>query len=227
MIILLPPSEGKIDGGTMPPIKTLNENQAVMFERMETYSDDFDKLYGVKGSALQRAVMANENILSAATCKAIKRYSGVVYDGIDYATLDSDAKKRADERIYIVSALFGLIRADTLIPNYKLKIDKLQAYKFWKPIIGKQLKEDFVIDLLPQAHRKAVYYKDGIRVEFIYRVRGDKKHAGHAGKLIKGKFVRWLLQNDITNPDKMLAFDQDGFSGERVNNMLIEFTKSV
>lgn len=227
MIILLPPSEGKIDGGTMPPIGKLNENQAVMFERMETYSDDFDKLYGVKGSALQRAVMANENVPNAATCKAIKRYSGVVYEGISYATLSPDAQKRADTQIHIVSALFGLIRGDTLIPNYKLKIDKLDAYKFWKPIIGKELKKDLVIDLLPQAHRKAVYYKDGIRVEFIYRVRGDKKHAGHAGKLIKGKFVRWLLENDITNPDKMLAFDVDGFVGERVNNTAIEFTKCV
>ena len=226
MILLIPPSEGKVSGGKFPPI-TLSVEQQHMYNALCSYNGNLAKLLGVQGKALEHAKLVNAHILQAPTLPAIQRYSGVVYQALSYETLTSEAKAYVDNHIKIVSGLFGLLNATDRIPEYKLKIEKLGADAFYKPIIGKALKDDFVIDLLAQAQRKAVYYKNGVRVEFIIRKNGEKKPAGHAGKTIKGKFIRWLCENQVTDIDRLIEFREDGFMGRRVNNSLVEFELNV
>ena len=226
MIILIPPSEGKVSGGNLPPIK-LTPTQQVMYDTLREFDGNMSKLLGVQGKALEHAKLVNAHILTAKTLPAILRYSGVVYEAISYATLSPQAQSYANEHIRIVSGLFGLITPTTTIPEYKLKIEKLGADRYYKPLIGKAIGDEFVIDLLAQAQRKAVYYKKGVRVEFIIRKNGEKKPAGHAGKTIKGKFIRWLCENQVTDIDRLIEFREDGFMGRRVNNSLVEFELNV
>ena len=65
--------------------------------------------------------------------------------------------------------------------------------------------EELIIDLLPQVHRKS-YVKKGlnvIEVEFLIldKKQGKKITAGHYGKAVKGKFIRFLATNGIQNTD--------------------------
>ena len=61
-----------------------------------------------------------------------------------------------NKHIIIFSGLFGLLTPDTLIPDYKLKMNVLSLKRLWGPIITEHLsKEDLIFDLLPQVHRKA------------------------------------------------------------------------
>ncbi len=221
VVILIPPSEGKTPGGVSKPIKPKKDVKE-MVSRLQAYEGDWDKLLGVKDKALEAAVEANLSVLRSKTMPAIKRYSGVVYDGIDYTSLSAAAKKMFDERVCIVSALFGLVKPEDLIPDYKLKIDKLDAAAFWKPIIAKQLTDCFVIDLLPKVHQKAVEYDDGVRVDFIVEKNGKRKPAGHFGKLIKGRFVRWLCQNRVADPTKFSGFNEDGYLWDGENYTKVE-----
>ncbi len=205
-IILLPPSEGKNSGGE----GKLESVQPTTLTLLKSIKDaDPQKLYGLKEKALADAIETNKNILSSGLLPAIKRYKGVVYQGIDYNSLEN--KKLFCERIRIVSALFGLVRPDMKIPNYRLKIDKLDAAKLWRSVISDELKDCFIIDLLPQAHKKAVSYEKGVAVEFVIMKEGRKVPAGHSGKFIKGRFVRWLIENDVKNPKSFQEFSEDGF----------------
>ena len=88
-----------------------------------------------------------------------------------------------------------------MIPNYKLKMDGLLLYNFWEPIITKiLLKEDCIIDLLPQIHKKAYKKSDNsIDVEFKIKKNGNIIHSGHHGKFVKGKFIRFLCENQIND----------------------------
>ncbi|MBZ0257009.1 peroxide stress protein YaaA [bacterium] len=210
VLLLIPPSEGKAPGGDGKPMKP-NKDMRKMIRRLHEYDGDWGKLLGVKGKALDEALEANAIILKALTLPAIERYCGVVYDGIDYASMKAAARKAFDERVRIVSALFGLVAPQDRIPNYKLKIDKLNAAAYWKPIITEQLKNAFVIDLLPQAHYKAVSYDDGVRVDFVCEKNGKRKPAGHFGKLIKGRFVRWLCETKTSDPKRFSSFNEDGY----------------
>lgn len=211
-IILIPPSEGKTPDGTGKPLKKLNEDAGEIYERLLKFKGDFSQLYGVKGKALESARLANAQLLEALTLPAVARYSGVVYNGIGYPKLSAEAQQFFNTHVRIVSALFGLLSPKDLIPDYKLKIEKLDAASYWKPIIAKKLKGCWVIDLLPQTHQKAVAYESGVKVDFIVVRNGKSVPAGHQGKLIKGRFVRWLCEHAVTDPKTFSGFKQDGFS---------------
>ncbi|NDV21312.1 YaaA family protein [Desulfovibrio sp. JC022] len=206
-IILIPPSEGKADGGNKTPLKSVSVIAADLIEAIK--KADPKKLYGLKEKALEKAVTVNKEVLNSKTMPAIKRYTGVVYDAIDYQTLKN--KSDFDKKVLIVSGLFGLVIPTDLIPNYRLKIDKLKAAKLWVNSNSEQLKDKFVIDLLPQAHKKAVKYDNGIEIEFVLKKAGKKMPAGHQGKHIKGRFVRWLIENNITDPKYFKDFKEEGY----------------
>ncbi|WP_031480456.1 YaaA family protein [Maridesulfovibrio frigidus] len=206
-IILIPPSEGKADGGKNHPLQSVSSIAADLIEAIK--EADPKKLYGLKEKALEKAITVNKELLSSKTMPAIERYTGVVYDAIDYQTLKN--KSDFDKKVVIVSGLFGLVRPINLIPNYRLKIDKLKAAKLWVTSNSEQLKDKFVIDLLPQAHKKAVKYDNGIEVEFVLKKAGKKMPAGHQGKHIKGRFVRWLIEKNITDPKHFNDFNEEGY----------------
>ena len=206
-IILIPPSEGKADGGNNKPLKFVSGIAADLIEAIK--EADSKKLYGLKEKALEKAITVNKEVLNSKTMPAIERYTGVVYDAIDYQTLKN--KSDFDKKVLIISGLFGLLSPTDLIPNYRLKIDKLKAAKLWVNSNSEQLKDKFVIDLLPQAHKKAVKYDNGIEVEFVLKKAGKKMSAGHQGKHIKGRFVRWLIENNITAPKHFKDFKEEGY----------------
>lgn len=213
MIVLIPPSEGKRAGGSGPVIEALPETRELL-KRYRAAAKKRRAILGVKGEALEQAHAANLAILESATMSAIERYTGVVYEALDYASLDAKAKRFCDEHVRIVTSMFGLVSPLDPIPDHKLKIEKLEAWKLWKPAMSRALEGEYVIDLLPKAHARAVHYDTGIRVEFF------DEHGlamGHFGKHIKGRFVRWLCEHAVEDPARFGEFDEDGFSwdGER------------
>lgn len=204
LIVLIPPSEGKTPGGNGSALSSLHPVTQELLK--EIASSDPEKLYSARK---HEAHELNTHVRTAPTMPAINRYSGVVYDGLDYDALEN--KEWIDEHVRIVSGLFGLVKPQDTIPNYKLPITKLAAAKRWHESITEQLKGVFVIDLLPQAHKKAVSYDAGVEIEFTRKHNGKVVKAGHAGKKIKGRFVRWLAEQNITLPDDIYAFSEDGY----------------
>ena len=207
--ILIPPSEGKKEGGIFENDSGFSSITRLLIKKIEAFDGDKEKLYGVKGKNLQKAIKINSKILNSKTLPAIKRYSGVVFNAIDYETLKN--KKLFDRRVLIMSAMFGLVKPQDKIPDYKLNIGKLNSDKLWREELKDSLKDHFVIDLLPKAHKKAITYDKGISIDFIIEKDGKRKPAGHDGKFIKGRFVRWLIENEITSIKKFNEFKEDGY----------------
>ena len=93
-------------------------------------------------------------ILKSPSAKAVEVYSGVLYQALDYKNLSSAAKKKSEKCIVIISALFGAVRLNDLIPYYKLdmakslpKLGSLNA--LWKPVVTSALaaiKTDLIVD---------------------------------------------------------------------------------
>lgn len=211
VIFLIPPSEGKDDGGKGKPLGEYPRGVETIHKRFLEYDKSYEKLIGVKGDYLQESIENNKKILSNPTMKALKRYTGTVYKHLDYESLNNDAKSFAENHFVITSALFGFVFGKDFIPNYKLKMNKLKAYKHWKKISKSFLKDYFVIDVLTNTHRRSVSYDDGFKVDFKKMKNGKKRGAGHAGKKIKGKFLRWIAKNNITNIEKIKEFAEEGY----------------
>jgi cytoplasmic iron level regulating protein YaaA (DUF328/UPF0246 family) len=65
------------------------------------------------------------------------------------------------------------------------------------------------VSLLPQAHARAVPYEPLLHIDF--KLAGGRVSAGHFGKAIKGKFVRWMLENHVVDPAQFVEFNVDGY----------------
>ena len=106
-----------------------------------------------------------------------------------------------------------MVKPLTLIPNYKLKMNVLQLYNKWNPILTKELdKEDMIFDLLPLIHKKAYSNKTYSKnINFVIYSNGKKVPAGHFGKVVKGKFIKFICKNQITDINDFSYFEYDGF----------------
>jgi len=216
MYILLPPSEGKCEAPGAGAFATLHPDlyrdlQPVLRHLKKLKAADRPRFYGVSGADKARAAHGlNLAVGEAPVLPAVMRYSGVVYDHVGFETLKGGA--RARQRVAVVSGLFGLVRGTDGLPLYKQPINPWLA-RYWRPINSARLQAiaggEPVLDLLSQSYQKALDYPERIVVDF--RVGGGKKAAGHFGKAIKGRFVRFLLENDIRDPKDFAAFTEEGY----------------
>ena len=232
MLILIPPSEGKAkikSSGVLfkdTKFKYEREVNQVVRHLSILENEDLRSIYGTSQEKSEIFHRQNQDIFKSHCAMAIERYTGVVYEYINWNGLDKSAQKYMEKHVRIFSGLFGLLTPETLIPNYKLKMNVLSLQFHWKPIITKALEnEDIVFDLLPQVHRKAYNpSKNVIKVDFSVIKKGKKTAAGHFGKAVKGKFIRFLAQNNIKSIDKFNKFEYDGFkwNGEQFIKEIIE-----
>jgi cytoplasmic iron level regulating protein YaaA (DUF328/UPF0246 family) len=222
MLILLPPSEGKAPEGQGPRFEEchpglLEELRPILKHTAKMKAAERQKFYSAKTPDKARDCHAlNSRISQAQSIYALERYTGVVYTHIDYGTLAK--KQAARKRVHIVSGLFGLIPGGARIPLYKMPINPWLA-RYWYDINSARLVQAAgrrkVLSLLPQAYAKAINLDGAVSVDF--RVQGGKKAAGHNGKAIKGKFVRFLIENNVTNPRDFSQFREDGFQFDGEN----------
>ena len=54
-------------------------------------------------------------------------------------------------------------------------------------------------------------------IDFVIINKGKKTAAGHFGKAVKGEFIRYLAQNNITSIDDFGGFEYDGFKWDGIS----------
>ena len=211
VVLLLPPSEGKAQGGSgawKPHAGTfgraLAAPRAELAATLARLSGGNEALLGVRGDHLARAKQANRLLLGAAAMPAWQRYTGVVWDHLDIASLTAAQRTRALQSIVVVSGLLGAVRADDRIPDYRLKMGaRLAPYgllaAWWHDHLSEVLNTAFagrvVIDLLPNEHRRA-FSADTERLGDYIRVglfEKSGKAGGHDAKAAKGRLARHVL----------------------------------
>tara|TARA_Y100000996_G_C22554609_1_gene655049 strand:+ start:3517 stop:4215 length:699 start_codon:yes stop_codon:yes gene_type:complete len=220
MKILIPASEGKSKIITSSNIKF--ENTDFMFEdsvrqvvNLLELIDEED-LRSIYGTSQEKSILfhrQNQSIFKEKCVPAITRYTGVVYENIGWNNLSKEAKEYLANYVFIFSGLFGMLKPLTPIPDYKLKMNVLSLQHHWRPILTEALnEEDFIIDLLPQVHRKAYTpNKNVFKVDFSVIKKGKRSAAGHFGKSVKGQFIKYLAENNIQSIDDFSGFQYDGF----------------
>jgi len=214
-VILLPPSEGKAAGGaggtawsprsgTFGPALAAPRTEVAAALRRAKGGDS--ALLGVQGEHLARARKSNVNLVGAPTLPAWQRYTGVVWDHLDIASLAASEKSRALSSIIVVSGLLGLVRADDPVPDYRLKMGARLAPLgtmaiWWRTPLAAVLTKHFagkvVVDLLPIEHRKALEIDEGDFADYFSLglfERGGKT-GGHEAKAAKGRLARHLIVN--------------------------------
>jgi cytoplasmic iron level regulating protein YaaA (DUF328/UPF0246 family) len=217
-LLLLPPSEGKSEAGNQSLLWTprlgafgaaLETFRAQIVTQLRKEKGGTQKLLGVSGKHLARAQSCNVQLVDAPCLPAWQRYTGVVWDHLDLASLTATQRNAFTKRIIVPSGLLGLVRADDPIPDYRLKMGARLApfgtmSKFWNEAITDALvavvKKKTVVDLLPNEHRAAINWDlldNVVRVDLVSH--SGAVVGGHNAKAAKGLLARHLLVS--TNAD--------------------------
>ena len=123
MKILIPPSEGKAKIQRPQDIQFKDTN--FVYERYVKQvvrllnlidNEDLRSIYGTSQEKSEGFHRQNEDIFKSRCDYAIERYTGVVYEHLDWKTLRGSAQKYMEKHIYIFSGLFGMPTPLTLIP---------------------------------------------------------------------------------------------------------------
>ena len=218
MKILIPPSEGKSLINTSSVkfkntnYKFNNEVKGIIKMLNNCKPDDLQKIYGTSIEKCNELHKNNLNIFESECSMSMERYTGVVYNYLDPSSLEKKSYDFLRENFLITSALFGLVSPNDFLPFYKLKMNVLRLHEYLNPIFTEYLKnEELIIDLLPEIHRKSYKSKNILKINFFFKKKGKIVSSGHNGKAIKGKYLRYIVENQITTIEGFKSFSQDGF----------------
>lgn len=205
MLIILPPSETKAHGGSgaalnwdelsFPALNPFRQEIAA-----ELSSLDVDEALEVLklSEKLRGEAESNRELASSPTMSALERFTGVLYDALDAPTLSPAARRF----LAVGDALFGLVRADDLIPHYRLsgstKLGGKTLKSRWGTAITDELRalvdaDEFLIDMRSGTYQQLGKLKDAatVRVETVQED-GSRKVVSHFNKHYKGELARVL-----------------------------------
>lgn len=213
VLIALPPSEGKtapeagppldLDALSRPRLRAPRERVLKALERLVAGREP--RAMAALGLGPQgRSELERDRVLrTAPTAPAREVYKGVLYDHLDLATLGAPARARAEDDVVILSALFGALGPEDVIPAYRCsagadlpRIPSLAA--LWRPVLERALPRDgLVVDLRSGAYR-AFWRPPEAEVVLVHVVRdgpGGRVAVSHAAKATRGVVARRLLRS--------------------------------
>lgn len=242
--ILLPSAQGKQPGGnplapdmfdyrssnTFNFFSDLNAERRTIIDALQKHiegatEEELEALFGIKGSTLEEAVRVNRGIYDGPLMAAIDRYGpGTMYQAMDFPELPTGAQRRLLENGVIFSGLFGLLRPDDLIPNYRLKmshsLDEVgKVSSFWREPLSQELNTllegQAVWDLLSGSHAVAWddqgAYHHKIEVKFYKeKENGDLRPITHKVKTLRGALVHFIVTEMADNVDALEDWESPG-----------------
>jgi|TARA_B110000046_G_scaffold70071_1_gene78061 cytoplasmic iron level regulating protein YaaA (DUF328/UPF0246 family) len=160
--------------------------------------------------------------------QAIYAFTGEVFRGIDIASLAEEKIPLLQDRLRILSGLYGLLKPLDLIQPYRLemgtrinigKADNL--YKFWDSnladALNNEMKDsDLLINLASSEYFKAVP-KKVLKTPMITPVfkelkNGDYKIVMTYAKKARGLMVRYIIENDVNTLEELKGFHTEGYA---------------
>lgn len=156
-------------------------------------------------------------------------FQGDVYTGLEAASFDKVSTRRAQERLRILSGLYGLLRPMDLIQPYRLEMGTRLAtsrgknlYDFWGDRITQMLNEDLatqkhklVINLASEEYFSAVrppLLKGKLITPIFKERKGNQlKIIGLFAKKARGMMARYLIKENIQTAEGIHSFAMDGY----------------
>ncbi|MFS2241051.1 YaaA family protein [Microbacterium sp. OR16] len=207
MKILLPPSETKRPGGSGGPLRleslalpALTPQRAELIDALVALcADESEARRVLKLSERQAGEVERNRMLRAApTMAAIDRYTGVLYDALDAASLDRQARHWLGEHVLIHSAPFGPIGALDEIPVYRLaagtSLPGIRALRrHWAQATSEALTAaGFVLDLRSESYVALGPVAGVVPSTYVRVVTDEGRALNHFNKRGKGALVRAL-----------------------------------
>lgn len=160
---------------------------------------------------------------------AIFAFKGDVYTGLEVERFSVETLKAAQQRLRILSGLYGVLRPLDLMQPYRLemgtRLDNRRGkdlYAFWGDIITDRLVGDMkvagtrvLVNLASNEYFKAVNVGKlpGPVIEPVFQdeKNGQYKVISFYAKKARGTMAAWILRNGIERAGDLNAFEEGGY----------------
>lgn len=162
--------------------------------------------------------------------QAIFAFKGDVYTGLDADTLNAAELDFAQNHLRILSGLYGVLRPLDLMQAYRLEMGTKfstsrgkNLYEFWgdtiTDLINQEIKKqegEYLINLASTEYFKSINTKK-LNAKIITPIFKDQKNGVYKiisfyAKKARGLMSRYIIQNQLTDPEALKGFNLEGYS---------------
>jgi uncharacterized protein len=161
--------------------------------------------------------------------QAILAFKGDVYTGLQAETFADADFDFAQQHLRMLSGLYGVLRPLDLMQPYRLEMGiRLEnakgkdLYQFWGEIITNKLNDaikaqgdDIVVNLASDEYFRSVKTQklnaQIIKPVFLDEKNGKFKVISFYAKKARGLMSRYIIENRLTKPEQLTAFDSEGY----------------
>ncbi|HAG53314.1 MAG TPA: peroxide stress protein YaaA [Alphaproteobacteria bacterium] len=158
--------------------------------------------------------------------QALYLFKGDVYDKMDVDGYSDSDLEFAQQRIRILSGLYGYVRPLDLIQPYRLEMGKKVAnnngkdlYAFWKDRTVHKINEEnsngTIINLASNEYFKSINTKELnanlVNVNMKQNKNGQIKTIGLMAKRARGLMADYIIKNRIEDVESLKNFDSEGY----------------
>lgn len=160
------------------------------------------------------------------TARAIEAFDGEVYRGFDALSLNEKELQTAQDKVRILTGLYGILRPLDVIHPYRLEMGtkwavtpaKKNLYAYWGDTVIDQLnaeESELIVNLASTEYFK-VLSKKKLKTRVITPVfkefkNGEYKVVMVYAKKARGMMARYIVQHNINDPELIKGFDTDGY----------------
>ncbi len=240
MIILLSPAKRiqqqgiKIDASLISKPLLLNKTELLITELRSKSVEEIKQLMNLSddlaGLNYTRYHDWEKNHNSKNSQVAINLFFGDAYKGLDAKSLNKELLQVLNKKLIILSGMYGLLKPFDLIQAHRLEMGtKLKnelgnnLYDFWKTDVTNELnkyikktKTEFIVNLASNEYFKVIDKKQ-ILTEIITPIFKEEKAGKYKtiaiyAKRARGLMTRFIVENNISNPEYLKAFDYDNYT---------------
>ena len=232
MKVLLSPAK-KLDFSKTPDLKDVNN---IVFPQKTAQLQNELKKYSSQeiGNAMKLSPQLSElnyqrfqmmgSSLNEKGCAGFV-FNGEVYSGLDITSLTKDDLIEAEEKLRILSGLYGILTPCTLIEPYRLEMGTKLAigghknlYQFWEEDILNFIQREeseVIVNLASTEYSKAARLKQfsGKVITPVFKEfkKGDYKVVMVYAKQARGMMAHWIIKERIQNYQDLKNFNQAGY----------------
>ena len=192
-------------------------------------AQDLQKLMGISDKLARLNAERFRDFGEMAEKPAALAFAGDTYQGLEAGSLDADEMRWAQDRLRILSGLYGVLRPLDAIEPYRLEMgSRLRTdrgktlYDYWGDTIARALGEqaaalgtDVLVNCASQEYFGAVR-TDAVNLRVITPVfmedrQGGPKIVSFHAKRARGAMARYIIQHRLTDPEALRDFDSGGY----------------
>ncbi len=237
MKVLLSPAKNLNETGTFPKkdlgIPVFIEQSEYLIHKLKKLSSGrIGKLMSVSAQLSDLNYERFQNWSTPFTADnarpALYTFNGEAYRGLDAASFSEKNIKSAQQRLRILSGLYGILKPMDLIQPYRLEMGtsykvtakKTNLYKYWDNQITDRLNAELVenevlVNVASKEYFKVLKFdrlkSQNITCHFKEYRDGTYKAIQTFAKNARGKMAAFIIKNELETAEELKAFDLDGY----------------